>query len=93
LDLVVDLNYFSFSHPNPTHLPKHEFPSPNNQFSQRIWFVEYHSVHTYATWCEVRNFAWHRIKKFRTGAELVSEKVTPATSDKNMDEFQLDRWL
>jgi len=25
--LVVDLNYFSFSHPNATHLPNHEFPS------------------------------------------------------------------
>ena len=24
LDLVVDLNYFSFSNPNPTHLPKHQ---------------------------------------------------------------------
>jgi len=32
-DLVVDLNYFSFSHPNPTHLRKHEFLSPYNQFS------------------------------------------------------------
>ena len=30
-DLVVDLNYFSFSRPNPypTGLPKHEFPTPN----------------------------------------------------------------
>jgi len=53
LDLVVDLNYFSFSYPNanpnpnPTHLPKHEFLSPNNQFYQRIWYVEYYSVHAY----------------------------------------------
>jgi len=35
-DSDVDLNYISFSHPNPnpypTHLPKHELPSPNNQF-------------------------------------------------------------
>jgi len=29
-DIVVDLDYFSF--PNPSHLPKHEFVSPNNQF-------------------------------------------------------------
>jgi len=46
-DLVVDLNYFSFFYPNPTHLPKHEFPSPNNQFDQRIWYVECYSVHAY----------------------------------------------
>jgi len=30
---------FPFSHPRPTHLPKHEFLSPNNQFYQRIWYV------------------------------------------------------
>jgi len=50
-DLVRDLNYFSFSHPNPnpnpTYLPKHEFLSPNNEFYQRIWCVEYYSVHAY----------------------------------------------
>jgi len=43
LDLALDLNYSSFSHPNPnlnpTHLPKHETLSPNHQFSQRIWYV------------------------------------------------------
>jgi len=32
------------------------------------------------TWCEVRNFAWHRIKKFWNRAESESEKVTLATS-------------
>jgi len=51
LDLVVDLNYLSFSHPkpnpNPTHSLEHEFLSPNNQFYQRIWFVEYYSVHAH----------------------------------------------
>jgi len=63
LDLVLDLNYFSFPHPNPnpnpTHLLKHESPSPNNQFSQRIWYVEYYSVHKYMAWSQ-RNFTWHR---------------------------------
>ena len=28
LDLVLDLNYFSFSNPNPTHLPKQQILSP-----------------------------------------------------------------
>jgi len=55
-DLVVDLNYFPFSHPNPnpnpTHLPKHEFTSPNNQFYQHIWYVEYYSVHAYMVWSQ-----------------------------------------
>jgi len=41
LDLVWDLNYFSFSYgnqyPNPKHLPKHQTLSPNHLFSQRIW--------------------------------------------------------
>jgi len=27
--------------------PKHEFPSPNDQLYQRIWYVEYCSVHAY----------------------------------------------
>jgi len=35
LDLVLDINYFSFSHPNkypnPTHLSKHQTLSPNHQ--------------------------------------------------------------
>jgi len=55
-DLVVDLNYFSFPHHNPnpnlTHLPKHEFLRPNNQFYQRIWYVEYYSVHVYVVWSQ-----------------------------------------
>ena len=46
--LVLDLNYFSFSHPNPnhnlTHLTEHESLNPNHQFAQRIWYVEYYSV-------------------------------------------------
>jgi len=56
LDAVLDLNYFSFSHPNPnpntTHLPKHESLSPNHQFSQRIWYVWYYSVHEYIAWSQ-----------------------------------------
>jgi len=55
-DLVLDLNYFSFSHhnpyPNPTYLPKHEFLNPNNQFHQRIWYAEYYSVHAYMVWSQ-----------------------------------------
>ena len=30
LDLVLDLNYISFSNPNPTHLPNHWSLSANN---------------------------------------------------------------
>jgi len=65
-DLIRDLNYFSFSHPNPnpnpTYLPKHEFLSPNNQFYQRIWYVEFCAcVHdAKSEISQVRNFAWHR---------------------------------
>jgi len=58
LDLVLYLNYFSFSNLNPTHLPKHRSLSPNHQLSQRIWYAEYHSVHAHMA--EVRNFAWHQ---------------------------------
>jgi len=40
MDLVLDLNSFSFSNPvpnpNPTHLPKQRTLSPNHQFSERI---------------------------------------------------------
>jgi len=43
------LTYFSFSNPNPnlnpTHSPKHEFLSPNNQFYHLICYVEYQSVY------------------------------------------------
>jgi len=55
-DLVRDLNYVLFSHPNPypnsTYLPKHEFVSPNNQFYQRIWYVEHSSVNAYMVWSQ-----------------------------------------
>ena len=56
LDWVLDLNYFSFPNPklkpNPTHLPKHQTLTPNHQFSQRILFVEYHSVHVCMAWSQ-----------------------------------------
>jgi len=52
LVLLVDLNHFCFSHPNQTYLPEHEFLSPNNRFYQRIWYVEYHSVHAYMVWSQ-----------------------------------------
>jgi len=50
LDLVLDLNYFSFSNPKLTHVPKHQTLSPNHHFSQRIWYVEYCSVHAHMAW-------------------------------------------
>ena len=54
LDLVLDLNYFYFSkpNPNPKHLPKHQTLSPNHKFSQRIWNVEYYSVHAHMAWSQ-----------------------------------------
>ena len=56
LGLALDLSYFSFYHPNPnpnpTYLPKYEFVSPNNQFFQRNWYVEYYSVHAYMAWSQ-----------------------------------------
>ena len=56
LDLFLDLNYFYFSNPNinpnPTHLPKRQTLRPNHQFSQRIWYVEYYSVHAHMAWSQ-----------------------------------------
>ena len=54
LYLVLDLNYFSFSNPNhnPTHLPKHQTLSPNLQFFQRSWYVEYPSAHAHMAWSQ-----------------------------------------
>ena len=33
-------------------LPEHETVSPNHQFSQRIWYVEYHSRHSHMAWSQ-----------------------------------------
>jgi len=56
MDLVLELNCFSFSNsnlnPNPTHVPKQQTPSPNHQFSQRFWYVEYYSAHAYMAWIQ-----------------------------------------
>jgi len=54
LDIVLDLNYFSFSNikPNPMYLPKHQTLSPNHHFSQPIWYVEYYYVHAHMTWSQ-----------------------------------------
>ena len=56
LDLVLDLNYLSFSNPyrnlNPTHSSKHKTLNPNHQFSQHIWYVEYYSVHAHLAWSQ-----------------------------------------
>jgi len=51
LDLVLDLNYFSFltqtliGHTDQT-------PNTNYQFSQRIWNVKYYSVHAHMAWSQ-----------------------------------------
>ena len=67
LDLVLDLNYISFSNPNPnaTHSPKHHTLSPNHQFSKHIWYVEYYSVHAHMAWSQ----------KFRLISVSATEKV------------------
>jgi len=66
LDLVLDLNYFSFSNPNQTHLHKHQILTPNHQFLQRFLFVVANTVHAHMAWSEVSNFAWHRVRKFNS---------------------------
>jgi len=73
LDFVLDLNYFSFSNPNinpnPTLLPEHQTLNPNQQFYQRILYVEHYSVHVHMAgiqkFRQVRNFAWHWDKKLK----------------------------
>ena len=74
MDLVLDFNCFSFStpnpNPNPTHLPQHQTMSPNHQFSQRIWCVEYYSC--MRTRREVRKFAWRRSEMITVFARLVN---------------------
>jgi len=54
LDLVLDLNYFSCSNPNPnpTHLSKHPTLSPNHQLSQRILYVGHSSVRVHVVWSQ-----------------------------------------
>jgi len=42
-DWVVDINYFSLSNPNPSHLPKHESLSRNHDFLSVFDIVEYYS--------------------------------------------------
>ena len=72
LDLVLDLNYLSISNPNPTHLSKHQTLTPNDQFSQRIWNVEYYSVHAYMVWS-------HKFRKSEISLDTgpSSNKSTP----------------
>jgi len=50
LDLVLDRNCISFSNPNPT--PNRHTYLNTKQFSQRIWHVKYHSVHTHMAWSQ-----------------------------------------
>jgi len=54
LDLVLDLNNFLFLTltKKTTHLLKHESLSPNHQFCQGIWYVEYYSVHDHMAWSQ-----------------------------------------
>jgi len=53
---VLDLNYISFSNPNPTpnpiHSPKHKTVSPNHQFYLRIRYVKYYFVHVDMAWSQ-----------------------------------------
>jgi len=75
LYLVLDLNYYFLYEPslnaNPTHLPKHQTLRPNHQFSQRIWYVKYYSVHANIAWSqkfcklEISLDTWTRSKKLR----------------------------
>jgi len=77
--LVLDLKSFSLSHPNPTHLPKQESPSPDHQFSQRILYVHCNIILCMHTWREVRNFA---IQKFRlTLGQKKRRTLNPAAVD------------
>jgi len=52
---MLDLNYFSFSNSNPnpnqTHL-KTKLQALSHQFSQRIWYAEYYSVHAHMAWSQ-----------------------------------------
>jgi len=56
LDLVLDLNYFSFTNPHRTHLPK--------PWALTISFLSVSDVQSIylrmRTWQEVRNVAWYR---------------------------------
>jgi len=59
LNLVLGLNCFSFSNPNPkpTHQPKHQTQSPKIQFSQRILHVKHYSVTTHQRWARIRTWS------------------------------------
>jgi len=70
LGSVLDLNRFSFSNPNPTHLPKHQTLSLNHQFSQRIWYVKYYSVYAHMAWSQ----------KFRKSAISLNIGPEPCTA-------------
>jgi len=49
---VLNLNYISFSNPNPTHLPKQLTISPNHHFFQHMSSIEYYSVHAHMAWIQ-----------------------------------------
>ena len=51
-DLVLDLNYFYFSNPNPKHLPEPQTLSTNHQFFKPIWYVEYYSMQVHMVWSQ-----------------------------------------
>ena len=77
---IFSLKFFSFSHPNPTHLPKHESLSPNHQFSQRFWYVEFYSVHAHLAWSQKLRLAPGPTKKWRI-------KWIDELNDDEFDEF------
>jgi len=65
LNLVLGLNYFSFSNPNPkpTHQPKHQTQSPKIQFSQHILHVKHYSVTTHQRWARIRTWSGSRLDR------------------------------
>jgi len=75
LDLILDLNYFSFSNPDPTHFPKHQtliisFLSVFDVQNSSLLCACAHGVKSENS--QVRNFAWHRTVFF--GGNLGAKK-------------------
>jgi len=48
--LDLDNGSKKFGNHRLTQLPKHHTPSPNHQFSQLTWYVEYYSMHAHMAW-------------------------------------------
>jgi len=80
LDLVLDI-FFSYPKPNrnQTHLPKHQTLSTDHQFSKRIWYVEYYSVHAHMAWSQEFRFTSAVVDKT---ASQISYHSAAACDDK-----------